>query len=78
MLVQLLDKDQDGVVDAGLVSEVIDYAEGEVDSAIQVAVDLADLVVNTSKPLQQREVRSRSRSCTLEGTGPLRTRSRWR
>jgi phage gp36-like protein len=56
VLVQLLDKDGDGIADAASVTEVLDYSEGEVNSAIQVAVSLDDAVVATSKVLQQRQL----------------------
>lgn len=47
VLVQLLDKDGDGVADSTLVSEVLDDAEGEVNSAIRLAVDLSDATLET-------------------------------
>lgn len=47
VLVQLLDKDGDGVADSSLVSEVLDDAEGEVNSAIRIAVDLTDATLAT-------------------------------
>ena len=40
VLVQLLDKTGDGVIDAGLMTDVLARADAEVNSAIQVAVQL--------------------------------------
>lgn len=52
----LLDKNFDGVADVELVEQVIDAAEGEAASAIQVAVDLDDPRVDGSLVLEQRKL----------------------
>ena len=39
-LVELLDKDGDGIADAALISEVLDRADAEINSAIQIAIEL--------------------------------------
>lgn len=47
-LVQLLDKDNDGVADSALVADCLDGSQGEVNSAIALAVDLSDTTIDTA------------------------------
>jgi len=54
VLVQLLDKDFDGIADEVLVEQVIEKAELESASAVQVAFDLDDPVVKESRAIAQQ------------------------
>lgn len=55
VLRDLLDKNDDGVPDAELVEEVIDTVEGEVKSAVEVAIRLDDPAVEQSRILHQKK-----------------------
>jgi phage gp36-like protein len=56
ILVQLLDKNFDGIADDDLVEQCIEKAEIEAASAVQVAIDLDDPNVETSRALEQKKL----------------------
>ncbi len=56
VLVQLLDKNFDGVADDELVEQAIEKAEIECASAVQVAFDLDDPNIETSRALEQQKL----------------------
>lgn len=43
-LVELLDKDGDGIADTAIVTAILNRASAEVNSAVQVVIDLSNLV----------------------------------
>lgn len=71
ILKQLLDYDRDGVADAAAVADVLADAEGEVNSAIGIAVDLNDPNVDTSRALIRHELAVAAHLSYERGTGGL-------
>lgn len=68
VLRQLLDRDQDGVADSSLVSQILDEADGEADSYITLAILGTDAVVTTSKILLLKELDCAVYLCWMRGT----------
>ena len=56
VLKQLLDKDGDGTADSALITQILDEADGEANSYISLAVDLADTTIDTAPHLLRREL----------------------
>ncbi len=68
ILVQLLDRDGDGVADSPIVDEILDEIDGEANSYIFLAIDSSDRSVDSAPALLRKELDCGVYLCWLRGT----------